>query len=477
MDLETTIVQRYTGEARIQRLLWVVKKSPELAATAYTLLETCLKESNNVQRYKEVFGGNSSNTGPVSVSVVEYNATWVHETETANRQARDALQSRLQTAQSHLNKDLLRSAYTALAEHDAATGNLAEAFHSCHRAKDYCTSVQQTCAVSLFIIELSLQLKNYASVKEYVTKLEHTVNNESAHAAAIQNKVWTASGLERLAAGDFAAACNKFSAAARNGFAVWPSVLSAEDATLYASFLSLAVQSREQMVALAEHPDALELVPCMGNCLQQFGRRAAYQTCWKVLDDEIFSLLKMDYHMALHLGALQQAIREKCILQYWAAYQRVELSTMTMDLSGVVTCESTLLALLVDLIRRGKIKSDTRIDMQGRIMIRDERTSDADRMQQSSSKLRKVTRQVLDDSYSSMIRLACLEHDLVVTDAASSNKRRGTRSTAADTFDLSADGFGGRRPAGVALMADSSDDELDTPMADFDEAMNPEDLY
>jgi hypothetical protein len=210
--------------------------------------------------------------------------------------------------------------------------------------------------------------------------------------------------------------------------------------------------------------------------------------------------MKMDLYMAQHLPALQQMIREKCVLQYWQAYQRVELSVMATDLSGLVVDTTSgdggnnenndsLLDLLVHLIRQGKIGPDTRIDMRTRTVVRDEMTADDAemRLQNTKSKLRNVTGQVLDDTYSSIIRLACLEHDLSVVDAGqlgNNSKRRGgvrggnTSGTTVDgVYDLSGDYRGGGGEL-MGLMGETSDDEdYDTPMVDVDEAMNPEDLY
>jgi COP9 signalosome complex subunit 1 len=555
MDLVESIIHRYRGEARLQRLLWVARHSSESSSpntstnnsnnsssssssssfqtAAYQAAARQMKEAGNVHRYKEVFGsttgtnisGRSSgvSTGSTGTSTgnnlahrhhILYDAAWVHDAEHTNRRSRDVLTSRLQAAQAHLNKEAIRAAYLALAEHDGATGDLTEAFHAVLRAKDYCTSRQQTGQVSLAILELSLQLKHFAQVKEYVTRLEHTMGNHfesaavaaatatatataannssgggaaaSASASSIQNKVLTASALERLAAGDFAKASEKFALVAKNGQVEWDSVLAPEEVSLYAAFLSLAVESRDQMVALAEHPEALELVPAARECLTQFGRRAAYQTCWKMLDEEhVFDALKMDIYMAPHLATLQQMIREKCVLQYWQAYQRVELSVMADDLQGLVESETSLLDLLVRLIRQGTIGSDTRIDMRSRTVVRDDVTADdVERrcLEATKHRLRNVTRRVLDDTYSSIIRLACVEYDLSVTDPGqqATSKRRGLRGNATETegvYDLSNE-YGGGAGGGVEQMGSyDDDDDDDDEMADVDAAMNPEDMY
>jgi hypothetical protein len=46
------------------------------------------------------------------------------------------------------------------------------------------------------------------------------------------------------------------------------------------------------MVALAEHPEALELMPAVRECLTQFGLRR-YQTCWALLEEHVFDAMKI----------------------------------------------------------------------------------------------------------------------------------------------------------------------------------------
>ena len=79
-----------------------------------------------------------------------------------------------------------------------------------------------------------------------------------------------------------------------------------------------------------------------------------------------------------------------------------------------------------------------------------------------------MERRVLDGTYSMLIRLACLENDLCVQDAAARGGRRGggaaTNAASSSLYDDD----------------DSDDGEGDTPMLDADApntAANPEDLY
>jgi len=459
MDLLYAISGRYAGEARLQRLLFLASHTEDasLQSQALQMANERIQMDGNTHRYKELYANRPHGHNE---------SAWLQEQESKNRQARDVLVGRLSAAQSHLNKEAIRTAYLALAEHDQKTGELTEAFHHVIRAKDYCTNRQQTTQVSLKILELSLHLKNYASVRDYVNKVEHTIGSESTQ--EIKNKVLVASALERLAAGDFEKAAQKFALVAKHGMVEWPTVLAPEEVAMYAAFLALAVSSRDEMVALAEHPEALELVPSIREALLLFGSRAAYQPCWKILENHVFGMLELDLYMSQHLSNLQQRIREKTILTYWKAFSRVELQVMAHELGpGLVPHLDHLWHQLVDLIGRGLIQ-DTRIDMQTKTLVREAEGLEEACLHQTQDKLNSLTQRVLDDTYSMMIRLACVEYDLTVSDP-SSRPRRG----AAQRNILDYSGFGGD----AAALGDSSDEEVDTPMVDAGNGMNPEDLY
>ena len=90
---------------------------------------------------------------------VVFDQEFITVTEARNRQTRDALTGRLTTAQAHLNKEAIRTAYLALAEADVLRGDIAEAYHAALRAKDYCTNRAQTMQVSFLVLELAICLQ------------------------------------------------------------------------------------------------------------------------------------------------------------------------------------------------------------------------------------------------------------------------------------------------------------------------------
>ena len=218
------------------------------------------------------------------------------------------------------------------------------------------------------------------------------------------------------------------------------------------------------MVALAEHPEALELVPRLREALVLFGRRCDYRGAWAILEESVFEWLKYDLFMAPHLAALQTMIREKAVASYWKAYERVELSVMADELGpGLVPSHEALRSLLVKLIRSGTLQ-DSRIDLATNTIHRD---APVPRNAQVQAKLEQLTRTTLDDTYCTLTRLACLEHDLVVSETgggggAARGRRGGGRSR------------GGNGPS---FMEDTIMDEHEDGDMEMGDGMNPEDLY
>jgi COP9 signalosome complex subunit 1 len=400
---------------------------------------------------------------------------WITATEASNRSARHVLQGRLSTAQSHLHKEAIRTAYLALAQQDAKTGELRDAMGSLLRATDYCTTRSQTAHISLLILELALGMENYAQVREYVTKVEHTLGgttstssgNVGAAAAAngmeeVSIKLKIASGLQALAHGDYGSAASCFTNLCRTTTNTskleWPGVTCAEDIALYASLLALATQGRASILELSEHPEALELVPHMKELLSQWSR-ANYVKCMEAFTDEQPFLGDLYVSGPKRWPKLGRTLREKCLMEYLKPYQCVKLDTMSQLFPSI----PNLLDTLVDLMGRGLIEN-AKLDCRTNVLYK---TTTTTQKSAAPPNITAMEQRILDDAHAMLIRLACLEYDLCVQDSNAPGRRRAAVAAAAVAYG---DDGGG----------DSSGDESDTPMLDADplnSAANPEDLY
>lgn len=444
----------------------------------------------------------SSHPPPLPFAI---DTAWLSSQEARNRQAREALAARLGQAQAHLHKEAIRAAYLALAEHEASKGggsggagggtgaaaaDLTEAFHLTLRARDYCTTRSQTAMVSLQILELAIALNNYGSVREYVVKLQHTLEGTSTTAGAtaasagsgsgsgaggagvgavgseVAHFVKIASALEALRNEEFPRAAailiemttgrrpgsprssddnegnsssgGSITAAAATeqhsgSTASWPTVLCGEEIALYTGLMALCVLPRRDVVALAEHAEALELAPPVRECLWQF-HRGNYQSAWDLLN---WPQLKLDCHLGPHVSRLQGLVVKRAILAYWQPYLRVDLPTMAQELSGLVPSTEYLIRHMVDVIGQshstattpragaGTTKAskgltkllDTRIDLPNQTLVREMDGDEEDEAETCAAlKLQDLAADVLDDGYSTIVRLSCLEHNLIVRD-------------------------------------------------------------
>jgi hypothetical protein len=256
-------------------------------------------------------------------------------------------------------------------------------------------------------------------------------------------------------------------------------VLAPEEISLYAAILAMGCSTQADMVALAEHPEALELVPRLKEALILFGQRCDYRGAWTVLEDSAFRLLEYDLFMAPHLATLQTLIREKAVASLWKAYERIELSVMANELGpGIVSSVGSLRTLLVKLIRDGKMPN-SRIDLSTNTIHRDPALSRKDEL---SARLERVTKSTLDDTYSTLTRLSCLEYDFVVQSGRGESFLRGRHGGGGS--ERHRGGTRGRSPDDSGLMEDAIMDEQDGIEEDENEdddmavdEMNPEDRY
>lgn len=74
--------------------------------------------------------------------------------------------------------------YRDLGDHLRATGNLSEALKHYIKTRDYCSTNEHLVEMCLNVIEVSLDLQEYAAVSGYVNKAEALLDTYNPHAAA-----------------------------------------------------------------------------------------------------------------------------------------------------------------------------------------------------------------------------------------------------------------------------------------------------
>jgi hypothetical protein len=351
---------------------------------------------------------------------------------------------------------------------------------SLFRAMDYSTSKIQTAQIGLLILESALNAGNFISVRDYAERTESTLksllstnkavntnnnnnnnvidnnnnnnNNNTADEAIIRDigvKVQIAKGIERMVAKDYRGAANAFFPLVMKGsgdsdysnnnnnnnthMLQWRGVTSPEDVALYAGLMCLVTRDRSKMITLADDPEALELVPAVKELLIYYSR-AKYEPCMRAIsgihDSDTSTsttslsqpLLPLGVVVDVYLtptrwNALIQTIRENCVVEYLRPYQRVKLESLK-DLFFPTSSDDnndnnnldSVIDTMVDLMDRKLLPSTTRLDCREKILFQKQP------LQNPTLQINSMEERIMDDSHAMLVRLACLEHDLVYHD-------------------------------------------------------------
>jgi len=348
--------------------------------------------------------------------------------------------------------------------------NAINARKALYSAMDCCTSRIQTAEIGLLIIESALNAGDYLVAKEYTERLESTLlrdnkdTNQDSVLSQIGIKIQIARGIERMISGEYQKAANALFSVVMMGSGEggssnsnetnshsysqgsneyhklhWPGVTAPEDVALYAGLMCLVTRDRSKMMTLADHPDALELVPSVKELLVHWCR-ANYAPCMRALSmdadtdrSESLSqpLLPMGMPVDAYLtpgrwNSLVQTLRETCLIEYLRPYERVKLDGLRDLLfpspldggggggGGVETAMDALVDFLADLMDRELLPSTTRLDCREWVLFQTKNNTDP------TPNLQAMEEKILDDTHAMLVRLACLEHDL------GSNSAEGT---------------------------------------------------
>jgi hypothetical protein len=457
-----TITQRYTGEAALQRLVFVGQYDPTLAFSAFkAALEIC-KQRKNVNCYKRLY----AQADLVALGIPPLDAKWVHDSDAQNRKEYDLLLGKLSTSQAHLNKDAIRTAFTDLSDFMCRTGSLADALSYALKAKDYCSSRPQQASNSHSILTLAVYQRNYSAIRDLVSRVDYTGMKTVTTVLA--------SALERLHDGDMVKAAEKFREVAFGEVASsnldFPEFLSPEDIALFAGVTNLAAD-RMVAIGLADHSSALEPAPILRKVLLQFHKMSNHREACKNLEEYVWPALKYDIYFSQSdmlvqpIQSLQQDIRSIAIGQYWKPYNKCSLQRMAEALgpsiAGTPTeFKATVLSLLLNK-KREVLPRDTRLDARTDTLVRDMEQEDV--LAATTNKLQEASVQVLEDAYCLLVRSAVDENNLQVGDGKRTRYGYSSAAMASHRVEMSDD------DQDDTYMVDTSMDEID--------AMNPEDLY
>jgi hypothetical protein len=188
--------------------------------------------------------------------------------------------------------------------------------------------------------------------------------------------------------------------------------------------------------------------------LSCFYHRAEYRRAWELLEAHVWPLLENDIYFGhvvsdmdavkrvgnmhagkavTHLAVVQEAIRQKAMGLYWTAYHNCPLSSMAAALGpgiagpdgGAPYLRDTILGLLANRRRpatdpadRYLFPMDTRFDATTNTLVRTVLTASDEQdacLRATHRHFDETSMRVLNDTYSLVIRLACMETNLMVT--------------------------------------------------------------
>lgn len=435
----------YSGFTKLARLTFVAETFPKLKPLAYKLLLQELKNSSNPTMFLKVLQGVDESVRN-ELGCDENIAISMNQ----NNQARmEILESELSSAKSAVLKEAMRTGYNDIGHLHYQMGNLGEALKSYLRTRDVCTMPRHNCEMCLNVILVSIDLRQFFSVTNFIGKVTDTLGDD-----LIVAKLKAAAALVDMNDQHFKQAAWKFlelNPLLGNQF---NNVVSAEDIAMYASICALATFDRAELRTKLVDNKAfvntyMNLLPDVKALVMSF-YGGQYGTAMKLLS-ALRPHLLCDMYLHSHVSALLDMIAERMLLQFFSAYCTVDLQTMAQNLQ---MDRAVLEQALVRLISSGKLAA--RIDAQAGTLHR--RSQDVRRTTlEKVASLSKVHAAAIKRD---ILRLSLLQQGFAVGDAAAEDHAAGSGGGRTATPPAGSHGqgsqFGGMEEYGGSSAGNSS---------------------
>lgn len=444
----TQYIDRYDGYTKLQRLLFIADKCPNLQEDAYRLLLNELKRGSNTAMYLKVYEqvGAAVNCG------AEFDREWVETVENRESIKLERLEAELMAAKTTMVKESIRLSFNDIGDLHYERGNLSEAMKSYLRTRDYCTIPKHNLDLCARVVSVSMDLNQFGNVNFYVTKAESTAGENIPSGAIKENvmssKIKAAAALVLLIEGQYKGAAKKFLEVGWNVGESFSTIIAPEDIAVYGTLCALATLERSVIRKTALENTVfksfLELVPDIKYILNSFFA-GKYGDCLSYLA-RIESELKLDVHLSRHVEPLISQITERMILLYFSPYSSVDMNRMAVALNmNIVQLEKSVAALIAC------DKIPARIDSQSKTLHRrqhDVRSVTIEKVERLSAKhLREVKRGIL--------RLSVMQERFQVPSKDSSIGVRSNPFTSTHPLVLSSSGVTSRRGGGRGEASDA----------------------
>lgn len=395
---------QYTGNTLVKRLMFLGLHCPDLAARAYRMAMNELRTGCNTIFFHKLI----EQAGP-HLQVGSDDLAWAEQADRQWQHMHERLENDLAIHKTDLVKDNIRRFYLELGDLYSRRGDPVTALKNYASTRDYCSTVAQTAETCLQVVRASLESGNYIQANTYLQRaLKLPVVTHADPLIGLKLNV--AHGIVKLEQRDYKECARSFvglESLGKGEAAALKELISAEDIARYGGLCAIATFGRDELRSrVIESPvfkEYLENSPVTEQLIMDF-----YHSRYGGVMDSLQKLrrhLLLDSRLSPHVPALYQSINDACVAQYLAPYLSVSLKTMA-DAFGWTVPEAQKAA--VALIVSGRIGG--RVDMEkGTLHART-----AESRRDGYQKLKRTFERQQQDVKSLLLRMSCIEHDIMV---------------------------------------------------------------
>lgn len=432
IDIDT-YASNYRDTIKIQRLMFIAKHCPSIAADALRICASSVKQTHNTEKYKEIITklqeavsssqNDASNMAPGQLPEIDMH--WVEMTDKKAQTKFDRLDTDLKTYKSNSIKESIRRGHDDLGDHFLDCGNLTDALKCYSRARDYCICAQHVVDMCINVINVSIFNRNWVNVQTYVNKAEsipdlfenksHSLNDkQKKYNSSVLAKLKCASGLAELSQKRYKSAARLFLEVSFDHLE-YNQVLTPNDVAIYGGMCALATFDRQELhkkvLSSSSFKQFLELQPQLRDILYKF-YSSQYATCLDLLH-RIKDNLLLDVFLSPHIEKLYTQIRNRALIQYFSPYLSADLHRMATSFNCTVR---SLENELTQLILNGQISA--RIDSRKKILY----ARDVDHRSTTFEKALEVGKEFERKSKALILRTVVLKHQIQVREATDGSK-------------------------------------------------------
>jgi len=317
-------------------------------------LDELKSNTKNTTLYRKIFKkiGDSLGEG------YTFDTNWVDSVDKRAITTQQKLEDDLQTHRNNVARPKIRTTLNELGEFCCSRGDFNVALRHFMRTQDYCSTQEHVIELCLNVINVSIELANYAHVLNYVTKCEQTPNIDQNK--IVSGKLNVAAGLANLEGGKYKLAARKFISTDVELGDGYGQVVTARDIAIYGGLCALAEFDRGELYRTVINNyvfrSYLETVPQMQSIILDF-YDSNYANCLQSLEI-LRNDLQLDIHLHSHINILYKRVRNKAIVQYFSPYTSIDLNAMALAFqTDVESLEREISQLIVENVISARIDS------------------------------------------------------------------------------------------------------------------------